>query len=229
MKKIIFIFLMIFTVALCACDEGNRGNANAPGKDGIITPGASKESFYDYMASLKAENGTTTVFNLTLSGGVNQNISYTVSYENDCASGSVTDGGTCEFKDLYLSGAETFYNNAVKDGALEGNLNKIAFKTPSALFTLNDSTVKELYVKYNGDGTITYTPYIYEGKVKTAVGALQNQFEFTEDVLSLEFITDYLGSKTIINVGLSAKYKNTDEVVDIKLRVTYLKTIKTID
>ncbi len=229
MKKVILIFLIIFSVALCACNDNASADGNKSQSGAVIVPGESKQSFFDYMASLKAEDGTATDFTLTLSGGVEKTLKYKVSYADGGATGSVTDGDTVEFENFYLSGAENYYNEEVAKGKLDGNLKNVALKSPSELFLLSDETVKELFVKYNGDGTITYTPYIYEGVVKTAVLALQNQFEVTEDVLNLEFITDVLGSKVEIRVNLTAKYKNIDTPVKINLTVIYSRTIKTID
>lgn len=225
MKKLLLSFLIILSVTLCACAPDN--GLDDPSYKGDFFKPYDKDTFLNYMSTLTLENGSETVVDFTLSGGTKNNFGYTVSYDDEI-SVTVNDGNTLSYIADDVFTARNIYENKVKDGFFDGNLLNVVALSPSELFLINDETVKELSMTVNGDGTVTYVPYIYEGQVKTALKALENQFKMTEDVLSLRFTTDYIGYKTEIVVNLSAKFKGIPDPVLISVKVVHTKTIKDI-
>lgn len=225
MKKPILIISIITLLILftgCGKDKAPQQSGQNGGND-----------LQTLISSLTSEDGTETTFDITISGGYEKQFGYAVKRANGKITADVYDGESKTYTDLSLSQAITDYESNVLSingqGIFQGNLKDIIFSAPADLFNLNDATVRSVDRKKNNDGTTTYTPSLYESKVKTALPCFKNVFSTVSDVINLQFKTDELGSRTEIVVQMQAKDQNAAQNIDVLLTVTHIKTIKVID
>lgn len=223
-KPILIISIITLLILFTGC-----GNDDVPQQNGQNVD----NDLQTLISSLISEDGTETTFDIKISGGYEKQFGYTVKRANGKITATVYDGESKTYTDLSPSQAIADYENnilSVNDqGIFQGNLKDIIFSAPADLFNLNDTTVRSVDRKKNNDGTTTYTPSLYESKVKTALPCFKNVFSTISDVVNLQFKTDALGSKTEITVQMQAKDQNATQNVDVLLTVTHIKTIKVID
>ncbi len=223
-KPILIISIIMLLILFTGC-----GNDKLPQQNGQ----RGDHDLQTLISSLISEDGTETTFDITISGGYEKQFGYTVKRANGKITANVYDGESKTYTDLSLSQAITDYENNILSvngqGIFQGNLKDIIFSAPTDLFNLNDATVRSVTRTKNSDGTTTYTPSLYESKVKTALPCFKNVFSTVSDVVNLQFKTDELGSRTEIVVQMQAKDQNATQNIDVLLTVTHIKTIKVID
>lgn len=223
-KPILIISIITLLILFTGCSNDDVPQQNGQNVDNDLQT---------LISSLISEDGTETTFDIKISGGYEKQFGYTVKRANGKITATVYDGESKTYTDLSPSQAIIDYENnilSVNDQVIfQGNLKDIIFSAPADLFNLNDTTVRSVDRKKNNDGTTTYTPSLYESKVKTALPCFKNVFSTISDVVNLQFKTDALGSKTEITVQMQAKDQNATQNVDVLLTVTHIKTIKVID
>lgn len=218
MKKILSILLIIIALFLAGCkeDDGPKQEVRDP--------------FIDLVKSLNDEVGSKTFFDLVLSGGVEKNFGYTVERLDNGYNLTVRDGNSGSYQTEQIQEAGLEYENMCTGNTprYEGNLKGIVFLPACDLFAF-DGAVRTVSVEKFKDGTTTYTPEIYESKVKNTFICFKNIFEVTDDVLNMSFKLEEAGTKATITVDMTAKYAENQTPVNVKLTVIHTKTVKVID
>lgn len=222
-KPILIIMIITLLILFTGCGKDKLPQQN--GQNG-------NNDLQTLISSLKNEDGTKTMFDIKISGGYEKQFGYVIERTNGKITATVYDGESKTYTDVSLTEAIADYENnllsANGQGVFQGNLKDVVFLAPADLFNLDNTTVRSVDRTKNNDGTTTYTPSLYESKVKTALPCFKNVFSTVSDVVNLHFKTDKLGTKTEITVQMQAKDQNATQNIDVLLTVTHTKTIKVI-
>lgn len=236
MKKKFLISLFIITILsssvflLTACGSPDENFSNS------LTSKQETQALFTLVDGLDFDSGTETLVEYKIVNGEEKTFGYEVKVTDYGFTLKIYDGMTKFYSSSDTASIETakkdYENSLNTDNANEtfdGNLKGVAFLKVCDLVKLNSSTVRSVATKYNGDGTVTYAPSLYESKISKALPAFKNQFESVLDVNGLTFIVDEIGTKTVINVEMVVAVKNSNDLATILLTVTHSKTVKVID
>lgn len=228
----IFIISILFSIAfpLSACGKPEGGFSNS------LTSKSETQSLFTLVDGLDFKSGTETIVEYKIVSDAEKTFGYEVKVSDYGFTLKISDGVTRTYSSSDTASIETAkidYENSLNannaNKTFDGNLKGVAFAKVCDLINLNSSTVRSVATKYNGDGTITYTPSLYESKISKALPAFKNQFESVLDVNDLIFFVDEMGTKTVISVEMIVALKNCDDLATVLLTVTHTKTVKVID
>lgn len=228
----IFIISILFSLAfsLSACGKPEGGFSNS------LTSKSETQALFTLVDGLDFKSGTETLVEYKIVSGAEKTFGYEVKVTDYGFTLKISDGGTKTYSSSDTASIETakkdYENSLNTDNAnktFDGNLKGVAFSKVCDLVKLNSSTVRSVATKYNGDGTVTYVPSLYESKISKALPAFKNQFESVLDVNGLTFVVDEIGTKTVINVEMIVALENSDDLAKVLLTVTHTKTVKIID
>lgn len=242
MKKI-FSLLIVFIISLtfigCYAPNQTDGEASPPLSGNINEDYSDSQAPSDFtsplfklIASLNDTVGNKTVFRLYLSDGLG-GYGYDIEFFKDKIEAI-----------LYIQSGESFtkiknyegktreeiinafildFNDDENQDFLE-KTRDVVFLTPSDLFNFDDETIKYVDTDNDKNGNTTYTPYVYENKVKTALPCLSGELANVSDVLNLKITVNEAESNTEISLNMTAKYVGLNGPTDVTLSVTHTKT-----
>lgn len=222
------LFSLAFSLSACAKPEGGFSNS--------LTSKSETQALFTLVDGLDFKSGTETIVEYKIVSDKEKTFGYEVKVTDYGFTLKISDGGTKTYSSSDTASIETakkdYENSLNTDNAnktFDGNLKGVAFSKVCDLVKLNSSTVRSVATKYNGDGTVTYVPSLYESKISKALPAFKNQFESVLDVNGLTFVVDEIGTKTVINVEMIVALENSDDLAKVLLTVTHTKTVKIID
>lgn len=186
--------------------------------------------------SLDGEVGDKTAFRLTSSDGVS-GYGYDVEFFEDKIQAILYIQSGDDFIKTKTYEAKTYAQikssftadfNEEDNNAFFKKTESVVFLTPNLLFNFTSDTVKYVYVQEDKSGNVTYSPYVYENRVKDALPCLGGEFENVSDVLNLKITVDDIGTKTQIALDMKTQYVGLNNPTDVTLSVIHTKTVKVI-
>lgn len=258
MKKLLLLTIVfIISASLFGCYSVGDGGATFPNYSGETNPSdgnydapsggsfdneASAEPSLAFSAlshlinSLDGEVGDKTTFKLTSSDGVS-GYGYTIEFfENKIQATLYIQNGD-EFTATKTYEAKTYAEikssftvdfNTEDNNVFFEKTENVVFVTPNRLFNFTSDTIKYVYVQKDKSGNVTYSPYVYENRVKDALPCLGGEFENVSDVLNLKITVDDIGTKTQIALDMKAQYVGLNQPTDVTLSIVHTKTVKVI-
>lgn len=217
------------------------GDYEAPSQGGLDNEASSQPSLAfsalsSLINSLEGEVGDKTTFRLTSSDGVS-GYGYDVEFFQDKIQATLYMQDGDQFAKTKTYEATTYAEikssfaadfNVQDDNTFFEKTESVVFLTPNRLFNFTSDTVKYVYVKEDKSGNVTYSPYVYENRVKDALPCFDGEFESVSDVLNLKITVDAIGTKTQIALDMKAQYVGLNTPTDVTLSVIHTKTVKVI-
>lgn len=242
MKKILpFLIAFIISITFIGCYAPNQTDGEAPPELGgdinedysvSQSPSDFTSPLFELIDSLNDEVGNKTVFRLYLSDGLG-GYGYDIEFFKDKIEATLyiqSDKSFTKIKNYEGKTCEKIKNAFILDFIGDENqdfLEKtrdVVFLSPSSLFNFDDETIKYVDEEKDNSGNVTYLPYVYENKVKTALPCLSGEFLNVSDVLNLKITVNEGESQTEISLNMTAKYVGLNGTRDVTVSVTHTKT-----